>query len=398
MQLAPPSRPSEYVRLDLMRVRAASLFPGEAVATCGRFLSPRVDAVEVLQSVRDGRICSSFSGLRHCDDPLRCPSCSHSRAVRDAEELSEAVKAAALQGLTPFLVTLTFAHSRGDDLLEIRGRFSLALSDMRSGRAWVAFCERWGVPVWYRALECTYSDRNGFHPHAHELWFLPRLALLGDHFAGVSSATMLARFQSELRALYYAALASQGLSASDAVGLQVEVGRDRVAQYIVKRGEEYRSRDSWEVAGSRFKKGREKGLTQWQLLERATFHADPAERARYAGLFAVYVRAFAGARMSRWSNGAYVRLFGHRKDLSDCSEDEKAVILAARKLTAEVERGKVVARIKLNVWLAVLHFRGRGVVLWLATLPDAEMRLHRYLRAIEVAYAARRAPPGGLAA
>ncbi|MGM9117332.1 hypothetical protein ACTFF4_05615, partial [Campylobacter jejuni] len=49
-----------------------------------------------------------------------------------------------------------------------------ALRRFRQSRTYRHFKEDTGITGLIRNLEVTYGDANGWHPHVHELWFLPR--------------------------------------------------------------------------------------------------------------------------------------------------------------------------------------------------------------------------------
>ena len=80
----------------------------------------------------------------------------------------------------PMMITLTFPHQRTDDLADLLDKQRAALEMLREGNSWTKIKKRWGYKGLIRALEMTHSERNGWHPHTHELWFVSPETKAGD--------------------------------------------------------------------------------------------------------------------------------------------------------------------------------------------------------------------------
>src|SRR5690625_7901060 len=76
------------------------------------------------------------------------------------------------------MVTLTFSHTKNDNLVKLLGRgdqstgLRRALNLFRNTRIYRRLLKSIGYVGLIRALEVTYSDRNVCHPHTHELFLL----------------------------------------------------------------------------------------------------------------------------------------------------------------------------------------------------------------------------------
>lgn len=123
---------------------------------------------------------SFFSGIQVCGSPWSCPVCAAKIAERRRQEIQQTIDWAYQQQLQPVMVTLTFPHQRTDNLGELLDKQRQALAKLRKGRSWDLAKRRWGFEGLIRALEVTHSERNGWHPHTHEIWLVRPDATAGD--------------------------------------------------------------------------------------------------------------------------------------------------------------------------------------------------------------------------
>ena len=72
-------------------------------------------------------------------------------------------------GLGVEFVTITLPHGRRDSLSSRLDVASMIGGRVRAGSAWERHRDRLGYIGSIAALEVTWSDRNGYHPHRHEL-------------------------------------------------------------------------------------------------------------------------------------------------------------------------------------------------------------------------------------
>nr|WP_298059596.1 protein rep [uncultured Halomonas sp.] len=123
---------------------------------------------------------SFFSGVQVCGSPWSCPVCAAKIAERRRQEIQTTIDWAYAQKLQPVMVTLTFPHQRTDNLGDLLDKQRQALAKLRKGRSWDLAKQRWGFQGLIRALEVTHSERNGWHPHTHEIWLVRPDATAGD--------------------------------------------------------------------------------------------------------------------------------------------------------------------------------------------------------------------------
>jgi hypothetical protein len=266
------------------------LLSDECVNGCRRSISKTAGGVVSVcrQVSADGRVCGSFKGLSTCKSVWLCPMCSARISERRAIELNDAVKAAESQGLLVVLVTVTFSHSASDSLSDTLSAFRSALRRSRSGRDWHALQQEFSPLGYVRALEVTHGS-NGWHPHAHELWFLP---------AQTDATAFAAAYEARwLKAMSYA-----GLSGNEHA-FRCDVSRGGIAAYVAKFGREPRWGPGRELAKASHKRGRRASATPWQLLRMAREGDADA-----CGWFLDYASAFKGCRQLQWSPGLRAQL------------------------------------------------------------------------------------------
>lgn len=144
--------------------------------------------VYVHHSAQHGR--SFFSGVQVCGSPWSCPVCATKIAERRRHEIAQTIDWAYQSSMQPIMVTLTFPHQKSDDLGDLLDKQREALRRLRKGRSWDLAKKRWDFQGLVRALEMTHSERAGWHPHTHELWFVS-----ADTTAGDVKTTVLKRWK-----------------------------------------------------------------------------------------------------------------------------------------------------------------------------------------------------------
>lgn len=247
------------------------------------------------------------------------------------------------------MCTLTFSHSRNDDLKALVGDskrshgLRAALRRFRQSRTYRHFKEDTGITGLIRNLEVTYGDANGWHPHVHELWFLPRRF----------SDRAIARLKSQLFQAWRDACVKSGLSAPNQKrGIDL-LGVVSPAEYLAKMGREQRWGAHAELTKSHIKRGRFHSMTPFDLLRCA---GEVGLRSGEAKLrFAEYAHAFHGSRQCYWSPGLKDH-FG----VKEVSDEEAAKV--------EAERSYRIALIPKATWKRILRlpFDARGLILRLA--------------------------------
>lgn len=131
-----------------------------------------------------------FSGVQVCGSPWSCPVCAAKIAERRRLEIQQTIDWAYESTMQPMMITLTFPHQRTDALGDLLDKQREALRRLRKGRAWDLAKRRWDFQGMVRALEMTHSERNGWHPHTHEVWIVSP-----DTTAGDVKTTLLKRWK-----------------------------------------------------------------------------------------------------------------------------------------------------------------------------------------------------------
>jgi hypothetical protein len=247
-------------------------------------------------------------------------------------EVSKGISQAHNMGWESLLVTLTFPHSRNDNLKELLRKQSLASKLFKERAAYKRMRKVYGIKGTIRALETTHSNANGWHPHLHELWFVER---------GFS----IARLRQQLHQAWSKACVDAGLECPNLTnGVDVRAG-DFAADYVSKWGMDY------EIAKAHIKKGK-KGTSKspFQLL------VDYEQGDMQAGaLFREYAEAFKGKRQLVWSKGLK-KLFGIEQ------KSDKEVL--------DEQKEKAISKITIHRadWSAVVRHNAQAYVLILAGL------------------------------
>jgi hypothetical protein len=214
---------------------------------------------------------------------------------------------------------------------------------MRSGRAAVAFAGLFGHVYGgsaalrlctVRALEVT-NGSNGWHPHIHELLFLP---------VGAD----LVECERRLRLLWSASLIAAGQSSNEH-GLDFSNSGKDIADYIAKWGKDPRWSAAAELTKSNTKISKE-NRSPAALLADYTYSDDK----RAGRLWLEYAEHFHGKRQLVWSPGArgFLGLDAERSD-EDIAADVSAY-------------GVRLLRLSVAQWAGIIANDARSEVLTLA--------------------------------
>ncbi len=332
----PPSlaRSESAVRRFMLQSAARELVPGERVAKCLRV--PAGSGVDVFYTPTMS--AAHYGGLQTCGSIWMCPVCAAKISERRRIELEQAL--AAYDGLV-VLATFTVQHRGSDALSTLLDGFLGSLRKLRLGKPWQRIESRFAVSGVIRAVEVTYG-RNGWHPHAHVLFFL-------GPDADVSA------FGDALRSRWLGILARGGLSASWFVGVDVVVADGAAGDYVAKFGAQWTA--AHEMTKASVKCGRSKGRTPAELLANYAVGGD-AEAGR---LWREYALLFKGKKHLVWSRGLRARLLPDVEDKTDeelaNQHDELAVLLAT---------------LTLSQWARVVANDARAELLTVAASGDRE--------------------------
>jgi hypothetical protein len=151
------------------RRRLWAITRSERVGRCGRSLNGSTDGLVVVRSNASGAF---FSGLATCGSVHACPVCSAKIRQRRSVELEQGIAAHLATGGSVLFVTATVRHGIGDDL---RTTLAAVVDGWRSifqGREGMRVKRHFRIVGTVRALEVTWGQANGWHPHVHALLFV----------------------------------------------------------------------------------------------------------------------------------------------------------------------------------------------------------------------------------
>lgn len=325
--------------------------PGHRIQVCMRHVRTDRYEVEVHQSEKSRR--SYFSGVMACGSVWVCPVCARKIQAVRAAEVRAAIEEATGRGWQVAMVTQTVRHSRQDILETLLGQFSDALRRFKGRRAYTRLSKAHGIKGSIRALEVTWGQANGWHPHSHTILFLEG----GD----------LVRLEEELRQVWAAAVDAVGLPRGNDHGLVVGDAAD-VETYLTKQATEgYRWGAEDELVKAHSKRGRGGRFTPFDFLRA---YLDEPDSGQMLALFAEFAYTFHGRRQLVWSNGLKRELLG----ADGLSDQEIADSLG--------ENDSLLGNISLEVWRYIRRRNFQAEVLKVADLHGAD-GLRRLLEVYE---------------
>lgn len=332
---------------------ARRLMQGCSVSRCMLGIIPGRQGVDVVLHRPTGD--ASFQGLITCGSVWMCPVCAAKVGARRAVELQKAVDQWHKDGGKIVLLTLTARHKRDTNLKVFLESFLKAEKRLHQSRSWRELKASGMLVGSIRAMEVTWGDRNGWHPHSHSLLFID----------GCSQGAAVSLVES-LRDQWSRSLELSGLDCTE-VGFSAQ-GGDAAAEYVGKWGHEPEEDTvlwgaAQEVALASVKEGRRGGLTPWELLDLSL-----AGDGHKGKLFQEYCRTFKGRRQLTWSPGLQARF-----DIVELSDENLAA--------AEGEDTEPVAHVLREEWKAVVRFGYCQAVLDAAE-EEGEAGVYRVLREV----------------
>jgi hypothetical protein len=111
--------------------------------------------------------------LAVCGSVWDCPVCSARILEKRREEIATAVNWAYDNGFKVVMVTLTTPHYSFQTCQELLGKFSKALTYLKTGKVWDKYKKSVNWQGSIRGLETLYGA-NGWHNHTHELWIVSK--------------------------------------------------------------------------------------------------------------------------------------------------------------------------------------------------------------------------------
>lgn len=152
--------PKKITIWDLQN-QARALLPKARIRVCKRARQPGKEAAIS---------AAKYINLMRCGNAWACPICGRIHGWCVAHNLGEAVKQWQDEGHA-CMVTYTTSHKLNDPLKDTLMRLKKAFRASKSGRRYQELKQAWGIAYSVVSWEVKYSDKNGFHPHIHELLF-----------------------------------------------------------------------------------------------------------------------------------------------------------------------------------------------------------------------------------
>jgi hypothetical protein len=333
--------------------KAQQLLPSERVATCMH--TPKFNSDVSIVVKEDS---AWFSGTMVCGSVWHCPVCAARVGVQRAEELRIGITNWLQASKTVVLVTYTLKHSAFDSVSESLDTLKAALRRMKSGREFQDIKHEFYATGTIKNIEVTHG-KNGWHPHAHELWFLDKPLPF----------TVIDHLESRLQERWLHVLGIEGGEASRDRGLTAKSARKDIYDYVAKFGRmptnPEASRLEYELTHSHSKTGRVGGETPWALLDRAE-----AGDKQAGALFREYAHAFKGTKQLHYSRGLKELLGIDNLTLTDQEAAE-----------AEEEESELFYTFTRLEWRCVIEYDERAFALELARKRSKE-RLRTLLAAL----------------
>lgn len=307
------------LKWQLQAVARLALGVKHRLRICYRHTRPDWSEVQV-RGAEDWR--AYYAGLMTCGSVWVCPVCATKIQSVRASEVRRGIDAWA--GVV-LLLTLTVPHTRQDDLGALLGCFNDAYRRFTAGRAYKSLKGLYRLSGSVRALEVTYSDINGWHPHAHVLLFLEQPCDLEGLAGG-----LFERWQSATRRAGFGELSRSAFSLQDG---------SAVRTYVTKMGQEYLWGAEHELVKSHTKRGR--GAARFTPFDFLRAYLLEPDEGRLLYLFGEFAAVFHGRNQLVWSRGFKRSLIG-----SDGLTDEQVADSIG-------ELDPVLASISLGDWWLV---------------------------------------------
>lgn len=315
------------------------------IRICMRHVRPDWQEVQI-RSAEDRR--AYYAGLMACGSVWACPVCSAKIQAWRAAELRRGIEAWAARGGRVVMVTYTVPHTVSDTLLETLSRFNEAMRMFQRGEPYKRLKAAYGIAGSVKGLEVTWGEVNGWHPHAHVIYFIEPGAL---DLAGLRIA-LFERWQSATTRAGFGELSDRAFSLQDA---------SAVRTYVTKMGREYQWNAEHELVRSHSKQGGGERFTPFDFLRAYLSSPDDG---RYLALFAEFANTFYGRKQLTWSHGFKLRLLG-----SEGLTDEQVADSIG-------ESDPVLAYLTLDEWRVIRRHNLQGQVLQVAELHGWEGVTH----------------------
>lgn len=337
-----------YSHLFYLQSAAREICNQHRVCACCRISVPGRD-VEIWRDEERRR--AKFRNVVRCGSVWVCPVCANSISARRRVELQNAISVWSKKSI-PVMVSFTVRHDKRDELGDTLRTITEAWRDMTSCRQWQTEKKQRGLKGYVRALEVTWGNRNGWHPHLHGLFFLsPEMCIAG--------------FYRNMREWWRDCVTEAGGSSKWEYACALTVSDNSIAEYITKWGHEPETKtlerlSRWSKAQEMTrvvsKHGQGEHLTPFDFLQ--AYMSDNTSGAAYWGhLYRKYATATWGQRQLTWSRGL-------REDISNLDDTEQV---------ERIDGYALLAIISANDWRAIIDRDERGTILDCAARGDVAM-------------------------
>lgn len=258
-------------------------------------------SVSVYKNEEDGKIF--MKGQFICSSVWTCPVCSKSITEGRKDDIQKAFISHRVQGggvyrieenkiITDnetnngiYMFTLTIPHYKKDNLKELMLNIRNAVKYFKESRAYTKALKEYGYIGEIRALEVTWCEENGWHPHFHSVFFFNQL--LTDLDIQYLKNTLLPVWQN--------ACVKAGLKKPNKThGLDIQDG-SQALNYVNKWGIEN------ELAKWTSKRGKNGSISPFQILDLYNETNIQEKKDFLRALFNEYAEAFHGFRQLYWS-------------------------------------------------------------------------------------------------
>jgi len=105
-----------------------------------------------------------------CGKIKECPICRERISDYKRHQMLKTQEKCLKDGGSLFLITGTIKHKKTDSLKFSQDKLSSAVRKLKKQKGWRKLLERSSHPT-RTVYETTYSEKNGFHPHVHMMFF-----------------------------------------------------------------------------------------------------------------------------------------------------------------------------------------------------------------------------------
>lgn len=245
------------------------------------------------------QLIAHVGGIQRCGSSWACPVCAPVIRERRAGEVDQGVAAHLERGGGAEFLTLTLQHHRGDRLAQRLDVIAESLRLLLKGSAWDRRRDRLGFVGAIKAVEVTWGEANGWHPHSHSL-------LLFERPLTDAERTDLRQWITQRWAKIAHDRDLGHINQQHGIDLRGVTDGDGLGSYVTK------IEGGW-TAGHELARSDRKNSAPIGLLRNLVATGEK----RWASLWTEYEEATYGRRSLRWSPGLRARLLGTEEDQAD---------------------------------------------------------------------------------